>query len=263
MTSFVRLSSTPYEKVWGTARTEPWYRNPERKAIGEVWFEASDETTLLVKILFTSERLSVQVHPDDGYAREHENSAGKTEMWHILRADAGAEVATSLKEPISRERLREACVSGEVVDLLDWTPVSKGDTFYLPAGTIHAIGGGIVACEVQQRSDVTYRLFDYHRGRELHLERGLDVAKLEPCGRRAKNPRLVESPYFRTEIVNVAASASLPLAGAGTILVALEGDGEIAGQPFRPGDAFEADLRGLTVRIEAVQATFLITAPVQ
>ena len=259
MNSVVRLSSTPYEKVWGTARTEPWYRNPERKRIGEVWFEASEETPLLVKLLFTSERLSVQVHPDDVYARQYENSAGKTEMWHILRAGAGAEVATSLKKPVSRERLSEACVSGEVVDLLDWTPVSKGDTFYLPAGTIHAIGGGIVACEVQQRSDVTYRLFDYHRGRELHLERGLDVASLEPSDRRAKRPRLVESPYFRTEILTVASSTTLPAPLRNTIYVILEGEGQIAGHRFYPGDAFEAAAGAPPLPVEAPEATLLTT----
>ncbi|MDE3196454.1 MAG: class I mannose-6-phosphate isomerase [Acidobacteriota bacterium] len=253
----MRLSSTPHERVWGTADTEPWYRNSARTVIGEIWFDASDGMPLLVKILFTSGSLSVQVHPDDAYALTHENSVGKTEMWHILRAAPDARIASGLKKAVPREALRAACLTGEVVELLDWVPARKGDSFYLPAGTIHAIGGGIVACEVQQRSDVTYRLYDYGRGRELHLERGLDVALLEPADRRVKNPALVESPYFRTEIREFAGSAVLPSSGKGTVYVALEGEGSIGGEPFRAGDAFEAPADTQPIRITTGAATFL------
>lgn len=262
MNSLVPLSSTPYERVWGTTETAPWYRNSGEKRIGEVWFGASDEAPLLVKILFTSERLSVQVHPDDAYAFLHENSVGKTEMWHILRADAGARVAAGLKRPVSKDRLRDACLTGEVLDLMDWIPVYPGDTFYLPAGTVHAIGGGVVACEVQQRSDVTYRLYDYGRGRELHLERGLDVAYLEPADRKAPNPLLVEGPYFRTEIQKVVDSAVFSGQKRNTIYVALNGEGTIDGLPFRAGEAFEARSESPEVEVKSPQATFLTTRAV-
>ncbi len=132
---------------------------------------------LLVKFLFTSDNLSVQVHPNDEYAaKHHEGSRGKTEMWHILRAEPGAKIAFGVRVPVTKEELRTAAESGAIVDLLNWIPVRPGETYFIPAGTVHAIGGGLVICEVQQLSDVTYRLYDYKRvdkdgkERELHLD---------------------------------------------------------------------------------------------
>jgi mannose-6-phosphate isomerase len=265
--SVSRLPTTPYTKVWGTPRTEPWYRNDDRQEIGEVWFEASETVPLLVKLLFTSDLLSVQVHPGDEYARLHENSRGKTEMWHILRADPGARIAAGLKESASPERLREACLSGEVESLLQWTEVHPGDTFFLPAGTIHAIGAGIVACEVQQLSDVTYRLYDYGRGRELHLDRGMDVVKpepwdaLAPCQSQGNGLHLLKScPYFRTERLSVTGEAQCPSPPRNTLYIALEGEGTIAGLPFSPGAGFEVAADAPPFLIKSEKASFLITS---
>src|SRR5580704_4770312 len=131
-----RLAATAYEKVWGSPDTEPWWRNPERRNIGEIWFRASDSTPLLVKLLFTSDNLSVQVHPEDEYARRHHGSPGKTEMWHILRANPDAKIALGVRESLTPQRLSEAARTGEIVHLLDWIPVRPGDTFFVPAGTI-------------------------------------------------------------------------------------------------------------------------------
>ena len=153
----------PLVKVWGSPATEPWLNNPERRQIGEIWFSAPAAMPLLVKFLFTSERLSVQVHPDDDYARAQGHERGKTEMWHILRAEPGATVALGLREEATRERVRAAALNGVIVEMLEWIPVQAGDTFFVPAGTIHAIVGGLAICEIQQLSDVTYRLFDYQR----------------------------------------------------------------------------------------------------
>src|SRR5580693_6016308 len=125
-----RLSSTAYEKVWGSPETEPWYRNPERRKIGEIWFAASDSVPLLVKFLFTSDNLSVQVHPGDAYARKHHNSRGKTEMWHILRAEPGAKIALGVRESLTPERLIETAKSGAIEAMLNWIPARKGDTFF-------------------------------------------------------------------------------------------------------------------------------------
>ncbi len=152
----------------------PWYLNSAQKKIGEVWFEA--DLPLLVKFVFTSERLSVQVHPNDEFAAAHENSRGKTEMWYVLRADPGARLAIGFREAISRERLRESALSGEIEQLLNWIEVQAGDAFFVPAGTVHAIGGGLALCEIQQHSDITYRLYDYGRPRELHLDKAMQVA---------------------------------------------------------------------------------------
>ena len=102
-----------HEKVWGSTRLAPWFPDSERK-IGGVWYESERQLPVLVKLLFTSERLSVQVHPNDEYAARNENSRGKTEMWHVLRADPGAGVAVGLTETVSRERLRELAATGEI-----------------------------------------------------------------------------------------------------------------------------------------------------
>jgi mannose-6-phosphate isomerase len=263
-----RLARRPLEKVWGSPLTEPWYRNPEGKGIGEIWFEASDSVPLLVKFLFTSANLSVQVHPGDEYARVHENgSPGKTEMWHVLRAEAGAKVAIGLKERATRERVLAAALSGEIVEMLRWIEVAPGDSFFIPAGTIHAIGGGLALCEVQQLSDVTYRLFDYGRkGRELHLEKGLDVA--DPGPREAYVPRtdrgggrslLAECRYFRTERMAVRGSATLEARARNYLCIALAGEGTVAGVPFGAGEGWEVAAGSGPFLVESPDAVMLIT----
>jgi len=243
--SVVRLAAEFKEKVWGSEDLRPWYASSGRR-IGEVWFTAAEPLPLLVKLIFTEENLSVQVHPDDAYAERHERSRGKTEMWHILRAAPGAKVALGFREEISAQRLREAAVSGAIMDLLKWFDARPGDTFFIPAGTVHAIGGGLALCEVQQQSDVTYRLYDYGRGRELHLERGLQVSK---TGRHAGYAvpealtggatLLAECQYFRTESRTFSAPVEQrPNGPSGDILVFLRGGGLIAGQPFRQGESW-------------------------
>jgi mannose-6-phosphate isomerase len=222
--------------VWGTPDLLPWYLNSDRKKIGEVWFEA--DLPLLVKFVFTSERLSVQVHPNDEFAAAHENSRGKTEMWYVLRADPGAQLAIGFRDSISRERLREASLSGEIEQLLNWVEVQAGDAFFIPAGTVHAIGGGLALCEVQQHSDVTYRLYDYGRPRELHLEKAAQVSYTG-----ASDPKSVMLPidcqYFHTELARTASSLLYkPEPDRFHIVIFASGAGTIADRPFREGDAW-------------------------
>jgi mannose-6-phosphate isomerase len=255
-----KLATTPHEKVWGSPRTEPWFANPAGRKIGEIWFAASAGVPLLLKLLFTSERLSVQVHPNDEYAGKHENSRGKTEMWHILRADEGAEVALGLRERLTKEQLRKASLSGEVEQLLNWIPARAGDTFFVPAGTIHAIGAGLVLCEVQQLSDVTYRLYDYGRPRELHLDRSLDVADLEPYRSPETAPHVMECGYFRTECLPVRGVVECTPRAKNTLYVALAGKGRMGTEPFRPGQAWEAAGGTEPFEIESSNASFLITS---
>ncbi|HYL38363.1 MAG TPA: class I mannose-6-phosphate isomerase [Bryobacteraceae bacterium] len=232
----LRLSTRFLEKEsWGAQDLAPWYPSPEKK-IGEVWFEA--DIPLLVKFLFTSDRLSVQVHPDDAFAALHEKSLGKTEMWYVLRADPGAQLAIGFRETLTRDRLRESALSGEIVNLLNWISVEAGHAFFLPAGTVHAIGPGLALCEIQQNSDVTYRLYDYGRPRELHLEKALQVASLA-----ASRPKPVMLPidcqYFHTELARIASPIHyVPAPDRFHILIFVSGMGEIAGQPFREGEAW-------------------------
>ena len=256
-----RLAATAYEKVWGSPDTEPWWRNPEHRNIGEIWFAASDSVPLLVKLLFTSDNLSVQVHPDDDYAaKHHDGSRGKTEMWHILRAEPDAKIALGVREKVTAEQLREAALSGAIMDLLDWIPVRPGDTFFIPAGTIHAIGGGIALCEVQQLSDITYRLYDYGRDRELHLEHAMAVSHREPRTGMVKPELLVDSAYFKTGRLSVDGMWKSTVPQSNTIYVVLEGEGRFAGKPFSAGDAWEVEAGAEPFEITGRKAVFLITA---
>lgn len=255
-----RLAATAYEKVWGSPDTEPWHRNPERRNIGEIWFAASDSVPLLVKLLFTSDNLSVQVHPNDDYAgAHHDGSRGKTEMWHILRAEPEAKIALGLREKVTAEQLREAALTGEIMEMLDWIPVKPGDTYFIPAGTIHAIGGGITLCEVQQLSDITYRLFDYGRDRELHLEHAMAVSHREPRAGMVKPELLVECPYFKTGRLSVDGIWKSEIPVRNMLYVVLEGEGLFAGQPFRTGEAWEVEARSAPFEVEG-KGVFLITA---
>lgn len=245
-----RLTPRFLEKIWGSVRLEPWFESTGRK-IGEVWFERSQPLPLLVKFLFTSENLSVQVHPGDEYAALHHHSLGKTEMWHILAAQPGARIAAGFREPISAERLRAAAESGEIEELLEWQAAAPGDTFFIPAGTVHAIGGGLVLCEIQQVSDITYRLYDYHRGRELQLEQALAVSRREPSSARVppQGEQLVSCEYFTVQRQRV--DGSLRLKSPPQLLIVTEGQGECSGQALRAGEVWYAspgtaalDLRG-------------------
>ena len=246
-----KLEPAFHGRVWGTTSLDPWFPEAPAQAsglpIGEVWFE-TPEVPLLVKFLFTDKDLSVQVHPDDAYAGLHHNSPGKTEMWHVLQAENGAKIAAGFREPATREHVRAAAVDGSIVNLIEWFEARAGDTFFIPAGTVHAIGAGLTICEIQQRSDVTYRLHDYGRGRELHLDRSLAVSRLGPHAARSTGN--VVCPYFITEPLDVAGGQSLAPPSQNELLICVEGDGEIDGQPIRAGNVFL-----LTVKMDMLVIT--------
>ena len=236
---FRKLAPSFREKIWGATRLEPWFPNSQSK-IGEVWFEGAPELPL-VKFLFTTAKLSVQVHPDDSHAQRHHKSLGKTEMWYILAAEPGARIAAGFREPLTPEQARAAAVSGEIEGLLQWFDARPGDTFFIPAGTVHAIGAGLALCEIQQNSDVTYRLYDYGRPRELKLDQALAVSRLSPHAARPQPLEnvLVSCRYFATECVGGDRSTEYqPLADRACLLIAIEGYGEIAGQPIRAGEVW-------------------------
>ncbi|HUJ51231.1 MAG TPA: class I mannose-6-phosphate isomerase [Bryobacteraceae bacterium] len=231
----VRLATRFLEKIWGSEDLAPWFPESQNK-IGEVWFEA--DLPLLVKFVFTSERLSVQVHPDDVFAKAHENSRGKTEMWYILRADPGAKLALGFRQHVTREKLRQAALSGEIEQLLNWTTVEAGDAFFVPAGTVHAIGAGLAICEIQEHSDITYRLYDYGRPRELHLDKALQVASLEASTIQSQMLP-IDCRYFHTELARIVIPLHyVPEAQRFHILIFISGMGNIADQPFQEGEAW-------------------------
>jgi len=231
-----------------------------------------EECPLLVKILFTSERLSVQVHPDDEYAAlHHDGSRGKTEAWHIIAAEPHATVGIGLSAPLSREQGEAAALSGEIERLMDWRPATVGETFLVPAGTVHALGPGLTLIEVQEQSDVTYRLFDYGRGRELHLEHGLAVADLGPytLGSDTRHTAdtgrtiLTHCRYFTMECRAVCGQVSFaPLAPHFHLIVVIRGEGTLAGEPLRPGGVWCVPAKADPFVIDSPQGCdLLITYP--
>jgi mannose-6-phosphate isomerase len=199
----MKLPRRYVEKPWGRTQLPPMFDPPAGERIGEVWFDDGGNLPLLAKYIFTSERLSIQVHPNDEQARQRGLPQGKSECWYILDAEPGATLGLGLRYSLSAEQLRSAALDGSIEQLMDWRPVSAGDFFFVPAGTVHAIGAGIALLEFQQNVDVTYRLYDYGRPRELHLDEGIAAANRAPYddslakhGVAAGERTLVDGPHF-------------------------------------------------------------------
>jgi mannose-6-phosphate isomerase len=199
----MKLATHLVEKPWGRTSLPPMFGDPGGRRIGEVWFAGPEDAPLLVKYIFTSERLSIQNHPSEKEARDRGLPSGKEECWYILDAEPGATLGLGLKREVSKDELRAAALDGSIEQLMEWKPVQAGDFFYVPAGTVHAIGAGISLLEFQQNADVTYRLYDYGRPRELHLDDGIAVARPRPyADRRSKHvdadepTTLVDGPLF-------------------------------------------------------------------
>src|SRR6202521_2281228 len=202
-------------KPWGIVDLRPWSNiRHNDSAIGEIWFERSSaavtDPSLLLKLLFTNQPLSIQVHPDDVFARSIGLQHGKTEAWYVLSAAPDAKVALGLKQHMTPQQMRESVNDGSIADIIAWHTVSPDDVIFVPAGTIHAIGAGLVIAEIQQRSDATFRLFDYGRQRELHVERAMAVAIAGPARFRVRPNRfsderslLVSGPHFVLERINL------------------------------------------------------------
>ena len=227
-------------KPWGVRDLQPWSNlDGSGDAIGELWFERkgphAQTPALLLKLLFTSEPLSIQVHPDDTFARAMGLPNGKSEAWYILSAEPDARIGVGLKHKVTLPQLRASIRNGSIAELLDWRPVAKDDVIYIPAGTIHSIGAGIVLAEIQQHSDATFRLFDFARQRELDEDNGVAVAHRGPLpahsipGRLSEaRTALVASRHFVLERLDLLADSSWALvAEAETWILVLDGHAAI------------------------------------
>jgi mannose-6-phosphate isomerase len=294
----IRLEPLFRERVWGRESLAPFFPlQPSYRRIGEVWFTFEENPTakglplrelllanptilgdagnpkhpgicpILVKFLFTSERLSVQVHPDDAYAEQHHGSLGKTEAWHVLAAEEPAEIAVGFRETLTAAKLRQAAQSGEIELLLNWQRVHAGDTIFVPAGTVHAIGAGLSICEIQENSDITYRLYDYGRPRELHLEPGVAVSRLLPPESSVPPVRispwrwqLLACPYFRIEKLQPQSALHFS-AGARVyrILICTRGTGTIAGEPFHAGSAWLIPAQNAEFTLNGADSDWILT----
>jgi mannose-6-phosphate isomerase len=262
-------------RPWGTRELASWYEyRVEGEPIGEVWltgdrclietgshagtelgelarkhasellgakFAQADQFPLLMKVLFPKEKLSVQVHPDDELAQKYGEPRGKTECWYVLEAAPEAAIALGLKPGTTTEHVKEAITTQTLEEKMQWLPVVPGEMFFVAAGTVHAIGPGSVLLETQQQSDLTYRLYDYGSGRELHLERGLEAVRLTTDAGKVAARResaveiLVESHFFRVERM-VLGPGGKHHGGSGSaqILFAANGSGVVRGEGFEP-----------------------------
>lgn len=241
------LETHRVEKPWGRHDLWPGFADPpaDGEPIGEVWYKTPGDDTpdLLVKYLFTSEKLSVQVHPDDDQARARGLPRGKDECWLVLDAEPDSTIAIGTHEVLDADTLRAAALDGSIEQLLDWKPVKAGDFFYAPSGTVHAIGAGITLIEIQQNSETTYRLYDYGRPRELHLDDGVAVSDARPfvappAPGKVSEGRilLVEGPKFTVERWTGGTRELAMPDGTTGWLVPVTGSGTLGDVAFRAGD---------------------------
>lgn len=263
-------------RVWGFQDLAPWFDyKTDGEPIGEVWLTGEEcraetgplaaqslkqisaeqgerllgsrygdgkEFPLLVKMLFPKEKLSVQVHPDDAMAWRYGAPRGKTECWYALDAEPGAAVALGLKPGSTAKEIRTAIDNATLEDLMLWVPVHRGDMIFVDAGTIHAIGPGAVILETQQTSDLTYRMYDYGRGRELHLEKSLEAMRLTtaagivPPVQQGERTELIDAEYFRVDRLLLDGAGAGRVLGAPRdwlqVLFVAEGEITISGNDF-------------------------------
>jgi mannose-6-phosphate isomerase len=261
-------------KPWGVADLQPWSGiDGSGEAVGELWFQRPDRDApvpaLLLKLLFTSEPLSIQVHPDDAFARSIGLPNGKTEAWYILSALPDARIAVGLKRRLTPQQLRASIKDGSIAGLAQWRPARRGDVVFVPAGTIHAIGAGIMLAEIQQHSDATFRLFDYGRQRELHEDSAVAVSDAGPAqtqvtARRLSHERwaLIASPHFVLERVNLPANSTWTLsANKETWVLVIEGLAKIGATNTTVGDVIFVEADRAIIEVGADGLSGLIAYP--
>ena len=223
--------------------------------------KAFDFFPILIKLIDSKDNLSIQVHPSDEYALANEGEYGKTEMWYIVDCDEGSGVYCGFKEPIGKDALDKALNDGTIVDYLNFIQVKKGDCLFIPAGTVHAICGGLLICEVQQNSSITYRLYDYNRvdkdgnPRQLHIDKAIAVTDTSKVVKVNENSerlndnvvRLANCKYFTVEELSVEEEYSFEVDGSSFVsLTVVEGQGAVMAN----GSCISLDL-GDTVFIPA------------
>ena len=291
----LKLKPVFAERVWGKTSLKPWYdETGTTERVGEAWLTGPDcvvvggendgrtlrdisaqcvgtlskahddnEFPLLVKMLFPDDKLSVQVHPDDDEAVALGLKRGKTECWYVLEALPGATVACGLRAGVTVQHMRDAIAEGTLESLMEFIPVTVGDMIFVDAGTVHAIGPGVVLLEVQQTCDITYRLYDYGRPRELHLEQGLSVVKTKTrAGHRiAKDgdgyTRLIDEKYFIVDRFEIPAGMAFEMGmdGVGCV-VGLQGTAAVNEVRFGLGEAVVVTVGSVTMS-SATGAVFL------
>lgn len=239
----LKLKAIKSEKIWGY---ELWVASTHPNGCQKD-FEtfAGGDYPLLVKVIQADDVLSVQVHPDDELASKFEGCRGKTECWYILSAKKDSRLIYGMKGEYTEDELKKAIDENRLEDYMKSVNVERGDFAYIPAGTVHAIGGGLRLLEVQQSSDITYRLYDWGRGRECHVEKGIASIKNLDAQKLVKFPGSFRSPYFTMQEIHVDgkfesfASAENEKGPSSKVLFfVLDGEGKINGESARAEEIF-------------------------
>lgn len=237
--------------------------------------EKFENFPILIKFIDAKQSLSIQVHPDNEYALKNENQYGKTEMWYVVDAGEGAYLYYGFEKEISKEEFAKRIENDTLLEVLHAVPVKKGDVFFIEAGTLHAIGSNILIAEIQQNSNVTYRVYDYGRvgkdgkKRELHVEKAIDVTKREPVATDASQyPHIADCDYFTVDKINLNGTFLKKLEGVvgeesfASILV-LDGEGTITdgegSMTFKKGESFFLPAKTGAFTIEGVCDALITT----
>ncbi len=261
--------------IWGGTTLKKWGKPSKEATIAEAWelsFRDDGPTLLmdgralkdvaskddlgakvqhfpyfpvLIKLIDSESNLSIQVHPSDDYALKNENSFGKTEMWHIIDARPGAGLYLGFKRETNEEEVRARIKDNTLTDLLHFIPVKPGENYFIPSGTVHAIGAGVTLAEIQQNSNLTYRLYDYGRlgkdgkPRELHVDKAMKVVSFKPYTPiHFPAPIMGECPYFRSVLGTVEKKTISAPKDSFASITFLSGEGIFNGTKFKQGDTF-------------------------
>lgn len=233
----IRLDAIHSEKIWGF---ENWIASIHPNGMQKEFKEfAGDDYPLLVKVIKSDDVLSVQVHPDDEFASRVENCRGKTECWYVLSAAKGAQIVYGLDDQYSDDEIRQAIEDGSIEDMLFYADVRPGDFIYIPSGTVHAIGGGLKLLEVQQSSDITYRLYDWGRGRECHVDKAIECIDESAIQEIAPFEGSFDCPYFSLQELSVHGNHEEVVDGSETVLYfVISGEGTVNGDDAKKEDLF-------------------------
>lgn len=230
----LKFESIYFEKIWGGRELEAFKKDLPSGDIGESWDVAchedgtntiangefkgmkldkliaekgneivgtqisKDRFPLLLKLINSNDKLSIQVHPDDEYGYRVEKEPGKTEAWYVVDAKEGAELIVGVKSGCTKEQFKEAIEEGSLEQYMNKVSIKKGETYFIKSGLMHAICEGAIIAEIQQNSNTTYRVYDYNRGRELHIDKALDVVNLDLVGKKSPGLKVEMNGYSKT-----------------------------------------------------------------
>lgn len=276
----VKLKPSTKDYVWGGTLLKSWGKESDSQSIAECWelsfnqagpsFIASGKDEgktlmevaakedigslpasfpffpVLVKLINSASNLSVQVHPSDEYALKNEGQFGKTEMWYVIAAEKGAGLYIGFKKETNKDEVASRVQDGMIMDILNFVEVKPGDTFFIPSGTVHAIGAGVTVIEIQQNSTLTYRLYDYKRKdkngkeRELHVDKALKVLNYNPYQKPIFPENVIgSSKYFTSYIFNAENNQTIHARiDSFASITFISGEGNINGIEYKKGDTF-------------------------